>query len=208
MKTIHRHTINNPPDQAALSKALDVVLKGQAMGLIDEKIDVFTFDFSVVQRFLKQIATYGIGRTQVRDLENWEGVDSAEITDRLDSLDQILEESAKPETEWPAVRRYLTDQLLVQTLGVSEISIRRYAGGERTTPAEVAQRLHFLALVIGDISGSYDHMGISQWFSRPRKKAFANKSPLDLLSRRWRPEDEGPSKVRQFARSLNFCLST
>jgi hypothetical protein len=208
MRTIHKQATGNPLDHKALSKALDVVLKAQAMGLVEEKSDVFSLDFNSVTHMLKQIAEQGIGRALVRDLEEWRHLDAADITDRLARLDQVLEESARPETEWPVVRRYLSDQLLVNTLAVSEISIRRYASGERPTPAAVAQRLHFLALVIGDLSGSYDHMGISQWFTRPRKNVFAGKTPFDLLSGEWQPEDDGPARVRQFSKSLNFCLGT
>ena len=80
-------------------------------------------------------------------------------------------------------------------------SLRRYLSGARSTPDEVAARLHFLALVTGDLAGAYNDVGIRRWFVRPRK-LLGDRAPAHLLERTWRPEDPGPRRVRDLARAL------
>ncbi len=118
---------------------------------------------------------------------------------------EVLEEPANPRTDWTVVRRYISDELLTMLLGdISEINIKRYSEGKLNTPRDVAARLHFLTLVIEDLRGSYDTLGVKQWFVRPRKRAFNGKTPLNLLKGKWHPEDTGPQKVREFTHSLNY----
>lgn len=209
MRSIRYDSKDNPPDHKVLAETLDVLLKAQAMGLLSKPIDIFAIDLESVQSRLKEIATAGIARSILHDIDRWRSLTPAVIIHKLGLVDQLLEESANPEKEWPVVRRYIADELLANLLGgISEISLRRYASGERNTPLDVVARLHFLALVIGDLSGSYDDLGVTQWFVRPRKKAFSGKTPLDLLKGEWHPEDAGPQRVREFAQSLNHFVAT
>lgn len=97
--------------------------------------------------------------------------------------------------------KLLGSDLLARLIGVSAVSIRRYAAGTRPTPDEVAARLHFLALVVGDLAGAYNDIGIRRWFDRMRT-LLGNKTPAQLLTRKWRPEDPGPQQVRQLAHAL------
>ena len=91
--------------------------------------------------------------------------------------------------------------MLARLVGVSVVSVRRYASGNRPTPDEVAARLHFLALVVGDLAGAYNDIGIRRWFDRVRTR-LGNKTPAQLLARKWQPEDPGPQQVRQLAHAL------
>jgi hypothetical protein len=65
-------------------------------------------------------------------------------------------------------------------LGISVSSLRRYQTNVRTTPDEVAERLHFLGLVAGDLAGAYHEIGIRQWFGRKRAQ-LGGRTPLDWL---------------------------
>lgn len=209
MRSVQNRSDSNPLSRNIPAEVLDVLFKAQAAGLLSRPVDIFRLDLNVLRFHLKEIAEAGIGRGLLRDIAAWSFHDSQELANKLRLLDQLLEESPKPDKEWPAVRRIIPDSLLMQLLGnISETSLRRYAQGERDTPVDVAARLHFLALTIGDLSGSYDDLGVNQWFTRPRPQAFAGKTPRDLLSGNWQPYDPGPTKVRQFARSLNYCLAT
>lgn len=109
--------------------------------------------------------------------------------------------------EWRGVHDVLGGDALAQLLGISASSLRRYHSGSRTTPDEIAARLNFLALVIGDLAGAYNDIGVRRWFQRPRK-VLGSRSPAQLLSGTWRPEDPGPRRVRDLAEALVFSPST
>ena len=79
--------------------------------------------------------------------------------------------------------------------------IRRYARAIRNTPDEVAARLHWLALVVGDLAGGYNEIGIRQWFTRKRTQ-LDGRTPEQLLTGQWKPDDPGPRRVRSLAHSL------
>ncbi|TMK24849.1 MAG: hypothetical protein E6G64_16815 [Actinobacteria bacterium] len=76
-----------------------------------------------------------------------------------------------------------------------------------TTPDEVAERLHFLALVVADLAGSYNEFGIRRWFARPRPQ-LDGRSPSHLLRGNWRSDQPGPQRVRELARALTGSLAT
>ena len=79
--------------------------------------------------------------------------------------------------------------------------------GDRATPDAVAARLHHLALVVGDLAGSYNDIGIRRWFRRKRSQ-LDGQPPAALLARDWDPDDEGPRRVRELARSLVDLAAT
>lgn len=83
----------------------------------------------------------------------------------------------------------------------------RYLSGSSATPDEIAARLHFLALVVGDIAGAYNGFGICRWFKRPRK-LLSNRSPSEILSGEWQPEARGPQQVRGLAAALASSPAT
>ena len=74
-------------------------------------------------------------------------------------INDQLEMSPQPAGEWAPVTGTLGEDLLAELVGVSVSSVRRYAGGSRVTPQDVAERLHFLALLIADLAGSYNDFG-------------------------------------------------
>jgi hypothetical protein len=96
---------------------------------------------------------------------------------------------------------------LATLLHISASSLKRYEHGERTTPDAVAARLHFLALVVGDLAGSYNDIGIRRWFQRKRT-LLDNRAPAAILAADWDPDDEGPMRVRALARSLTTLSAT
>jgi hypothetical protein len=116
-------------------------------------------------------------------------------------LAAALEDSAAPAAEWPAMRAVFGDEMLGALVEVSPASLRRYAGGERATPQEVADRLHWLALVVADLAGAYNEFGMRRWFERPRTQ-LGGKSPRQLLGRRWHVDGEAAQRVRALASVL------
>jgi hypothetical protein len=83
-------------------------------------------------------------------------------------------------------------------LDLSKSSIRRYQSGERETPQETAEKLHFLALIIGDLRAGYNGYGIRRWFVRPR--SFLNdKSVTQALGKNWNPDTKIAKLIRKDA---------
>jgi hypothetical protein len=119
----------------------------------------------------------------------------------LDQLTEALEASPVPQLEWKRLSRVLGIEILDRLLGVSAASIRRYTRTTRATPDEVAARLHWLALIVGDLSGAYNEIGIRQWFDRKRVQ-LGGRAPARLLAGRWNPYDPGPQRVRNLAHAL------
>jgi hypothetical protein len=118
-----------------------------------------------------------------------------------------LDASPAPEYEWKAVAAMFPPDDLAQLLDLSVSSLKRYQSGERATPDVVAARLHFLALVVGDLAGSYNDTGIRRWFERKRTQ-LDGRSPAACLKHGWDPDDEGPGRVRELARSLVTLSAT
>lgn len=65
-------------------------------------------------------------------------------------------------------------------MGISGSSVRRYSAAARTTPDAIAARVHYLSLIVGDLSGAYNEIGIRQWFDRKRAQ-LNGRAPSDLL---------------------------
>jgi len=98
-------------------------------------------------------------------------------------------------------------ETLARLVGVTASSARRYLAGTRPIPDTVAVRLHFLALVVADLAGAYNDIGVRRWFERPRKR-LGGSSPAQLLAEDWSPDDDGPRRLRELAASLASSPAT
>jgi hypothetical protein len=124
----------------------------------------------------------------------------------LASIYERLEECPSPATEWQAVREVLVDdELLASLLGIGAVSVRRYAKGDRHCSDAVAARLHWLALVIEQLEGSYNAYGIRRWFQRPRA-ALDGQTPMDRLQGSWDPDDGAIQPILALARSASLGM--
>lgn len=121
--------------------------------------------------------------------------------DLVEQLQAEVEASPRPQTEWAPVLDTLGEELVAGLVGTSPSSIRRYAAGGRTTPQDVAERLHFLALVLGQLAGSYNDYGMRRWFSRPRT-ALDGRAPADLMGKNFDPDGPAGERIRTLAESL------
>ena len=63
------------------------------------------------------------------------------------------------------------------------------------------QHARDLSLIVGDLSGAYNEIGIRQWFERKRAQ-LDGRTPLDSLKSRWNPAQPGPRRVQDLARAL------
>ncbi|MGH9312917.1 MAG: hypothetical protein ACRD1S_06935 [Vicinamibacterales bacterium] len=188
--------------------AVEAWRRAEAMGLVEEAADTpRRLDAAAVMRLARRVRAAGIARVPALRLENVEAPSPEELADLLRLVIAALEASPVAKYEWPAVARVFEPERLAVLLGISLSSLRRYLSGARHTPDEVAARLHHLALVVGDLAGAYNEVGIRRWFDRKRS-ALAGRSPSALLAGAWSPEDKGPQQVRALARSLTSLSAT
>lgn len=96
----------------------------------------------------------------------------------------------------------LGEALLAELAGVHPSSVR-----EREIPDVVADRLHLLALAVGDLLGAYNELGVRRWFER-RRSQLGGEAPRDLLAGEWSSRDPGPRRVRELAAALRSSPAT
>ncbi len=186
---------------AVSAAAAETVRKAYAVGLIERSPDFPELTYPDVRAAVARVREAGIAGYAAGALERGGPPAAEEIVRMLREIDALLEESPLPETEWPRLAGIIDRDQLARLLNVSPSSLVRYEKRERRTPDDVAARLHFLALVVGDLAGAYNDIGIRRWFERPRT-ALDGRSPASLLRRGWSPDEEAPRRVRALARAL------
>ena len=180
--------------------------RAEAMGLVEPALPTEEFDLTGVRKVLQGVRDAGIARSPVIELESADA-EPNNVAELMKMVIAALEASPAPTSEWRSVSRVFDAESLAPLLGISVSSLRRYQAGTRATPDDVAARLHFLALVISDLAGAYNEIGVRRWFHRERS-LLDGKTPGTLLSGDWNPEDEGPQRVRDLARSLVMLSTT
>lgn len=192
----------SPPIRAL---AIEAWRRAGAMGLVDAEVK--RLDAADIVRLVERVREAGVARGPALRLDNVAVPSEAEVEALLRVVVAALEASPVAKYEWPAVSRVLEPEQLAALLDISVSSLRRYLSGERETPDAVAARLHHLALIVGDLSGAYNDVGVRRWFTRPRA-ALGDRSPASLLAGDWAPEDPAPQQVRELARALVTLSAT
>ena len=153
------------------------------------------------------MAAAGIGQAILAEPRQKPCPDPALLSSILERITEALDQSPAPAHEWPALERVLGLDLLARLLRISLSSARRYFSGNRPTPDTIAVRLHFLALVVGDLAGAYSDIGVRRWFDRQRTRLNGS-TPAQALGDRWLPEDDAPCRVRELAHALTSSPAT
>ena len=213
MTEIRFNPVSDPPSLRPLAhKLAGLFTRSAAMGLLTGPA-VTRLDAASIGRLLKCLHRHGIASTAGVGLapvlrESGRPLSAAaarSLEQRIDQIAEALEASAAPAAEWPAMRQVFGDEMLADLLQVSASSLKRYAAGERATPALAVQRLHWLAMAVADLAGAYNDFGIRRWFARPRAQ-LGGVSPRSLLGRRWQVDGEAAQRVRQLACALSGAL--
>jgi hypothetical protein len=188
-------------------QAVGIISKADAMGLLSD-LKIQRLDLPSFRAVVGKIAEAGIGTEVQAALSAPEGrLSSPELSRLLDRLEIAIEESPSPEHEWRALDKVFSTDRLASLLGTSSPSVRRYCSGARSTPDALAARLHYLATIVGDLAGAYNEIGIRRWFDRQRSQ-LEGRAPTELLQGDWSPEDPGPLRLRELARSLTASPAT
>ena len=200
MTNLHIQSVRSPFDDPNLASAAFAALsRADAMGLLPRRITCL--DDTAMHGLETGMAEAGIGQTFLSELQRLPCSDPARLTALLERINEALDQSPAPAHEWRALQGTLGLDLLAKLLGISQSSARRYISGSRSTPDTIAARLHFLAFIVGDLSGAYNDIGVRRWFDRPRRRLDGG-TPARLLGQSWLPDDEGPQRVRELARAL------
>ncbi|HEV8345703.1 MAG TPA: hypothetical protein VGQ16_03960 [Vicinamibacterales bacterium] len=183
--------------------------RAEAMGLVEPPAlgATSSADASAVRLLANRVRRAGIAAAAADQLHNVKTPSAEDVAGLLRTLIAALEASPVPKFEWGGLGRVFGPEDLATLINVSVSSLKRYQSGERDTPDEVAARLHFLALVVSDLAGSYNDIGIRRWFHRKRS-LLDGRAPVALMKGNWDPDDEGPMHVRQLARELLSLSAT
>ncbi len=194
-----------------LPTTLRTLHRGEAMGFLadqDRGIRLGTEELSLFLEALweERVAQQDIARL-VAALEAagrplGTPADPEEIRAALEGIYLALRENPVPRREWGALLRYFGAEQLATLLRVSQSSVQRYARGMRTTPLEVAARLHWLAIVVGYLSASYNEFGVRRWFERARKALGGHSPQARLLAEDdWSPRCNAAQEIEALARA-------
>jgi hypothetical protein len=202
MTTIRIQSVEEPFDSpGTVRSAVSFLSRAETMGFLgDEVFD--HLDMAAVREVIDAMAEAGLGSgpgalLHIPD----DAISGSDIAAVLAELEDILESSPAPDREWPILDDLFGIETLARLLGVSPASVRRYRRGDRATPDRVAARLHFLAMVVSDLSGAYNDFGVRRWFVRSRG-VLEGAAPQEFLNDDWDPDEPGPRRVRALARAL------
>jgi len=183
--------------------------RSAAMGALNTE-RVTRFDVASVKQLIDELQGWKPLRSATVDLapllgNNPEDLDpktAEQMEAELERLVEALDDSPSPSTEWATMREIFADPGLSGLIGLAEPSLRRYARGKRETPQLIAERLHWLAMVVADLAGAYNALGMRRWFERPRAQ-LGSKSPRQILGDDWRANDDAAGRVRALAAALS-----
>lgn len=89
-------------------------------------------------------------------------------------------------------------ELTAKLVGLNKEDVEQYIKGKTKASSIIDDRLYFLVEIHRCLSGSYNETGMRGWFSR-RRILLENRTPLEILSKNWRPLAELPQRVLKLA---------
>lgn len=200
MPDIRVTSIAVPLDRPPLANlAMQLVRRAAALGLLRDR-PVRELNLNVVKDIAREASEHGVGQDVSAALQG-KRIGPKRLEGLIESLDRSLEGSSIPAREAQELVEVFGRDGLADLLGTSQVSIGRYLTGARPWPDEIAGRLHWLAMVVGDLRGGYNEFGVRRWFDRPRPQ-LGGKSPRRTLGNAWDPDARGAERVRDLAASL------
>lgn len=182
--------------------ALLALHRGEAMGLATSgEVDLGRR----LDDFLTALQHQQIGTSYVVNIQRALSdptSDPRRVAEEFKGLFETLGENPAPQQEAKALLKVFAVEQLAELLRISPTSVQRYARGDREAPGPVVERLHWLALVVGYLKGTYNEYGIRRWFERKRT-ALKGKSPKETLleDTEWAPSSAGARRVEALAKA-------
>jgi hypothetical protein len=179
--------------------AISITVKARTLGLIPPDIDTLNMDVAAVTVVLSKLESIGL-KTGYRLDELFEHRPDR-IAEALEQLSDTLERTPLPGWDLPALFQIFDLSQLGVLLRIPQPDLKSALEQRVEVSAEVARRAHFLLMIVSDLSGSYTTSGIRKWLVRRRTK-LDGRTPLDVLSGDWSPDESMPQRVRSLAASL------
>lgn len=197
------------PHGELANELIGLVSRTAAMGLVAEDVAVpRRIDRRTIRSVLSALQAQHLARDAdlgfgplLKEGHELTPAAAAEMAIRVRALNDVLGQSPAPATEWASMRKVLGDEGLAALVGISPASLRRYSNGERETPQAIAEKLHWLAMVVADLGGSYNEFGIRRWFERPRHQ-LGGKSPRQRLGVGWTADAKAAAQVKALSSAL------
>lgn len=201
MAQIRIRSVSSPLDRPRLIEpAVNLVRRADAVGLLPDKEPVERLDMVLVRRIAEEASAAGVGRNAAVGILGRPGTDER-LASLIERLDEAMTASPLPDRELAGLSRIFDLDTLATLTGSSAVSLRRYLSRTRHMPDAIAERLHWLALVVGDLLGAYNEVGVRRWFERPRS-ALDGRRPSDVLRGGWAPDDPAVERIRALAAAL------
>jgi hypothetical protein len=176
----------------AVRWAYGLLGRSQTMGFCPEDMGHTRLDAALLDGLAACLQSVGVASGPAARLraDIAQGHRSLEWADDLRAIVEALDASPMPGGEWGPARELLGDDLLARLVGgVSQSSLRRYAGGSRATPDDIAWRLHVVARLLAALLGSYNAYGVRRWFER-RRAPLGGLAPVQVLETAADEDDE------------------
>ena len=171
----------------------------EAMGLLPDERAVTELSVDVLRGALEAASNAGLPVDLVQFDIGLKG--PSELPQSLDDLEAIVENNPAT-TELPSVTMWLGTDLSSELVGVSTSSLARYLTNRRSVPDDVAWRAHQACLLIGDLAGSYNEVGMRRWMVRERRE-LSGMSPIEAVN-----TAENPVEALENLRRLTVGLSS
>lgn len=182
-----------------LGPAVGLVRRALALGLLRDRQEIRRLDVELLRGIAREASAEGIGHDAALDLLG--GRTPVRLGRAIGRLDEALRSSPLPAREFRQLLDIFDVDQLAGLIGASPVSLRRYAAGRRAVPDEIAARVHWLALVVSDLAGAYNHIGVRRWFDRPRT-GLDGRTPRQVLRGGWQPDDQDVERARLLAAAL------
>lgn len=202
MTALHIESVAEPfrSDRVLADLALRLLSRAEYVGCLPAGGTHLVLDAEAIRAVGKCLAQAQMPTSRWTFLDGPE-VSVAQWREAVTAMSEQIEMSPQPAGEWEPVIDTLGEEMVAEMLGVSVSSVRRYGAGNRVTPQDVAERLHFVAMLLADLAGSYNGYGVRRWFTRPRA-VLQGRRPIDALGAGFDPDGERAGQVQELAASL------
>lgn len=202
MSMLRLRSAASPFDDAVLAgQAARLLILAEAIGAWEPKNVVSELDSSLFGDALNSLAAAGVAASASLEWEAHAGKGKEHFATWLSTIRDAILSSPLPSLELPKLESLFGTERLAELAGVASSTIRRYLTAQREVPDDVAEHVHLVARIVGDLAGSYNERGIRRWFDRPRSQ-LGGRTPAEALERAWGRDEREAEAVVALAEAL------
>lgn len=192
-----------PPFDNALvaGQAARLLALVEATGAWQPRGVVEQLDLPLFEEALSSLSAVGVAGAAALEASGYAGKPSEDFAQWISHLREVVASSPIPDTELPKLDELFKTEPLAELLGIGASSLRRYLADMRPVPDDVANRVHVVTRIVGNLAGSYNERGIRHWFVRPRAQLHG-RTPADVLHEAWDSEEDAARPVVELAAEL------